>query len=72
MDDSHTQIAIAKGASVVGAGGAIGGMLTFNEWLGLAGFGLAALGFIVNVYYSRKDDRRKELEHKLRLREMDV
>lgn len=70
MDDHHTQIAIAKGSTVIGAGGALGGLLSINEWLAVGGFALAVIGFLVNLYYSWKDDRRKELEHLWRLREM--
>ena len=72
MDDSHVQVATAKAAMLGGAGTAVAGGFTLNEYLAVGGFCLAVLGFLVNFYYGWKDDRRKELEHKLRLREMDI
>lgn len=71
MDHEHTQqIIAAKTAMVSGAGTAVAGGLALNEYLAIGGFTVAVLGFLVNAYYGWKDDRRKELEHKLRLREM--
>ncbi len=37
-----------------GSGMALTGMLTFNEWLALAGFGLALGSFLINWYYQHK------------------
>lgn len=71
MDDS-TQIIIAKAGMVGGAATGGVGALTLNEYLAIGGFTVAVIGFAVNFFYAWKDDRRKELEHKLRLREMEL
>jgi Bacteriophage holin family, superfamily II-like len=62
----------AKVSMVGGAGGAGVGAFTLNEYLAIGGFAIAVIGFLVNFYYAWKDDRRKELESKIRLREMEL
>jgi hypothetical protein len=72
MDESKVQIIAAKVGMVGGAGAGGVGALTLNEYLAIGGFAIAVIGFMVNLYYSWKDDRRKELEHKMRLRDMPL
>jgi hypothetical protein len=67
-------IVVSAKASMVGGGAAAGASYAFslNEYLAIGGFTVAVLGFVVNWYYAWKDDRRKEIESKIRLREMEV
>lgn len=37
-----------------GAGAAVTGALTLNDWLGITGVGIALAGFAVNWYYQRQ------------------
>ncbi|WP_020408939.1 HP1 family phage holin [Hahella ganghwensis] len=41
----------------------VAGSMTFNQWLALGGFGLAAATFCVNWYYKRKEFKLKEEYH---------
>ena len=65
MSDRATFTTIS-GAAISGVGA-----FTLSEWLALAGFILAVLGFIVNWYYRRKNyqlERRKvELQFNTKL-----
>lgn len=49
-----TNVTGPSGAGIAGAGA-----LTLNEWLALAGFGLALGSFLINWYYQHK---RYEIE----------
>jgi uncharacterized membrane protein YebE (DUF533 family) len=66
---------LIKVANTTAGGGAIAGgigALTLNEWLGIGGFVVAFAAAAISVYFNWKDDRRKELEHKMRLRNMPL
>lgn len=46
-------------AGLIGGGSttAVAGGFTLNTLLGLAGFGVAVVGLVINWYYKRKDSR---------------
>jgi hypothetical protein len=71
MSDHVIQV-VAKTGMVSGAGAGGIGAWTLNEYLAVGGFIIATVGFGVSWYYNWKDDRRKELEHKMRLRNMPL
>lgn len=70
--DNEAQIALTKIAMVGGATTGGAGYLTLNDILLIGGFAVAVGGFLVNWYYNWKHDKRRELEHKIRLREMEL
>lgn len=55
-------VLIPKG-STVGAVGATAGTLTHNDVMALGGFALAVLGFLVNLYFKWRQDRRDAVLH---------
>jgi hypothetical protein len=64
---------IIKAANTVAGGGAVAGgvgALTLNEYLGIAGFAVAAIGALISIWFNFRDDKRKELEHKMRILSM--
>lgn len=67
--DNEVNTVVAKVAMVGGASAGGAGYLTLNDLLLIGGFAVAVGGFLVNWYYNWKDDKRKELEHRWRLRE---
>lgn len=48
------------------AAGAVGWLVDIN-WIGLVGLGIAALGFLVNVYFSYRKDKRETAESEARI-----
>lgn len=75
MSDHQQAIeaAIAASASKVmysGAGAAGAGIVLSNTVIGLLGLLIALAGFCVNSYYRRKQDRRDEREHQMRIDRM--
>lgn len=58
---NYASNATYSGASV-GIAGALGGI----DWIAITGLVIAAGGFIVNVYYRYKENRRAEELHEMR------
>jgi membrane associated rhomboid family serine protease len=60
---------IIEKAPYVAAGGTGIAALTLNDWYMIVGIATSILGFIacflLNWYYKRKDDKRKQVEHEL-------
>jgi len=50
-----------------GAGVAVFGGLTANEWAAFCGGAAAICGVLVQVYFKRRDDRRKKELHALEI-----
>lgn len=50
------------GGASVGIAGVFGGI----DWIAITGLAIAAGGFIVNVYYRHKENRRAEELHEMR------
>ena len=57
----------AQKGSLGGGGLAVLGGLTANEVAALVGVLIALVGLIVQIYYKRKDDCRREERHRLYL-----
>ena len=55
--------AVASKATYSGTTAAIAGYAISNDWLSAGGFVVAILGFIVNLYFKAKQDRREDREH---------
>lgn len=56
-----------------GGGASIFGMIASIDWLALAGFFIALFGFLLNVYFQIKKNKREEKESDLRMkREQDI
>lgn len=56
----------------MGTGGAtaLAGGLTSNEYMAIAGVILAALGFLTNLWFQHRRDKREEVEHNRRMEQM--
>lgn len=70
MKQEALEASIAASASKATYGGAttIGiGWLMSNEFAVLVGMVIGLAGFLVNLYYRWKQDRREEAEHKARM-----
>ena len=76
MDKQTTIESTVSGyaTKVMGAGGttALAGGLTANELMAFVGVILAALGFLTNLWFQRRRDRREDLEHQRRMEKMNT
>ena len=73
MKDQAVEAAIAGIAQKVtysGAGAAVLGGLSANEIAAFGGLLIAFLGWLVNLYYKRKENRRRDELHRARLAEL--
>ena len=70
--DSHNVVmaSLGSGATKTGAGGAVLGWLFSQEGLAIIGVLIAFCGLFVNWYYKHQDNKRANLEHELRMREL--
>ena len=64
-----TIAAVAQKVSAGGGGLSLFGLLTASEVAAFGGLGVAVAGLIVQAYYKRKDDRRKDELHRLRVQQ---
>lgn len=64
-----TIAAVAQKFTVGGGATAAYGGITANDLLAYVGAIVAVLGLVIQWYYKRKDDRRQEELHKVRLAE---
>lgn len=62
-----TAAAIASKATQAGAGAAVFGGLTANEFAAFGGLIVAVLGLLVQAYFKRRADARHAAEHELRM-----
>ena len=70
-----TESVIANGAinaTYTGAGAAMIGFLAADTVTAVLGATVAVGGFITNWYYRYKEDKRRQREHEMRLREHDI
>lgn len=63
--------ASASNATYTGASAAVLGFLAADTVTAVLGATVAVGGFITNWYYKYKEDKRRQQEHELRLRERD-
>ena len=71
--NEHTDGAVllaAKTATYGGGASAVWFGLSANEWAALVGVLVAVMGLCVQVYYSRRRDRREVEYHVERMREL--
>ena len=64
--------ASASNATDTGAGAAVLGFLAADTVTAVIGATVAVGGFITNWYYRHKEDKRRQQEHELRLREHGI
>lgn len=69
----------ASKATTTGAGTAVVGGLSHNEWLAILGAAVAVLGLLTNLFFhlrrdarERREDERREAEHQKRMRQMQT
>lgn len=74
MNDIHEHTAdavvasVASKATYVGAGTSFIGWLTTSEAGVAVGIILGIVGFIVNLYFKRREDRRQQEQHDAQMR----
>lgn len=69
---SKTISTIATKATYTGAGATAIGWITSSEGVALIGLLLALLGFIVNLYFKIKQDKREAAEHEVRMAKLEA
>ena len=67
----ETITAVAQKTTIGGSLMALFGGITATELAAVGGLALAFLGFIVNLYFQWREDRRKSEEHIIRLASFD-
>jgi TnpA family transposase len=78
MTDSYRQAAeaaVAAGASkatYTGSATTMAGWALSNEFIAVGGFALAVLGFVVNLYFKIKDDRRQQRAHEAHMHDIST
>lgn len=65
-----TVATLGSKATTFGAGTTFAAWVTSNEFLGVAGLVVAAIGLVVNIYFKRKEDQRQQREHDARMTEL--
>jgi hypothetical protein len=60
--------AIGSKVTYTGAGTAVFAWLTSSQAGVLAGIVLGIVGFLVNLYFKRREDKRQQVEHDARMR----
>lgn len=65
-----TMAAIGGKTTYAGGGMAVGGWYLSNEFFGIAGLCIGAIGLWINWYFRRKQDRRDQREYEARMRAM--
>lgn len=73
MQQESLDATIAAAGSKVtytGAGTATVGWFLSSEFGVLCGVALGIAGLLVNIYFKRREDRRLQVEHEARMREM--
>lgn len=59
----HALAATASKATYTGSATTMAGWALSNEFIALGGFALAVLGFVINLYFKVKEDRRQQAAH---------
>lgn len=62
--------AIGSKTTYAGGGMAVGSWYLSNEFFGLVGICIGAVGLLINWYFRRKQDRRDQREYEARMRAM--
>jgi 4-hydroxybenzoate polyprenyltransferase len=62
MSNYESHINTSKGITLGGLGSTTIGALTLGDLLAIVGFFITLAGFGFNIYYSRKQDQRKQRE----------
>jgi len=71
LHSADSTIANAGHAAALGGGGmAVLGGLTANEWAAFCGGAAALCGVLVQVYFKRRDERRKKEVHELEVKRL--
>lgn len=60
-------IAVSNKTTVAGAAAGVLGWAVQVNWIGIAGLGIALLGFLVNFYFQARRDRREAAESAARI-----
>lgn len=70
--DTVDQIGVAVSTKTTWAGalGGFAGWLASVNWLGIAGLAIAVAGFLTNLYFARRRDKREEAESAARIAEI--
>jgi len=58
---------VASKGMMAGAATGVVGWLSQVNWIGIAGVGIAVLGFLVNTYFQIRRDRREDAESAARI-----
>jgi hypothetical protein len=65
MIDERLASVVVQKAPYAAAGGTGIAVFTLNEWAMIVGIVVTILTFVLNWYYKRKDEKRKQIEHEL-------
>ena len=68
----ETISAVATKTTYAGAGTSAIGWITSSEGVAAIGLLLALLGFIVNLYFKIKQDKREAVEHEVRMAKLEA
>lgn len=60
----------ASKATYAGGGIAVSSWFLSNQFFGLVGVCVGAVGLLINLYFRRKQDRREQHEYEARMRSM--
>lgn len=60
-------VAVSSKTTWAGALGGMAGWLASINWLGVAGLLIAIAGFLTNLYFARRRDKREEVESAARI-----
>ena len=76
MKSDHTSTidatfaAAGSKATYAGAGASVSGWLLSSEGAAMCGIIIGLLGLIVNFYFKRREDKRLQAEHEIRMAEL--
>lgn len=63
-----TIAAAGSKATYAGAGTSVAGWMLSSEFAALCGIILGVCGLVVNYWYRRREDRRQQVEHEIRMK----
>jgi hypothetical protein len=65
-----TVSAVAPKATYAGSAATVGGWIVDSNDIALMGLALAMLGFVANLFFKIREDRRREAEHKISMQNL--
>jgi hypothetical protein len=65
-----TASAVATKTTYAGSAATVGGWMVDSNDIALIGLALAVLGFVANLFFKIREDRRREAEHKISMRNL--